>query len=135
MKLSALSLLAAAALSLGCAGPQPVPLLNGQATPAAEGTVQAVPGPNGNTHIDVLVRHLAPPEKVAPSGKVYVVWVQAPGGPPQNIGALRLDENLTGRLSSVTPLQAFTLFVSPEQSPVETMPQGPRVLSAQVSPR
>jgi hypothetical protein len=109
--------------------------VSGSAAPAAEGTVRALPGPNGNTHIDVLVRHLAPPEKVFPAAKVYVVWVQAPGGPPQNVGALRLDDDLTGRLSTVTPLQAFTLVVTPEQSPVETVPQGPRVLTAQVSPR
>jgi len=126
--------LALAPLLAACGGPAPVPLLNAPRTPAAQGTVVARVGENGNTRLVVEVKHLAYPERVAPDAKVYVVWVQPQGGgPAQNVGALRLGDDLTGRLETVTPHPAFVVKVTAENAPTATEPRGPEVLQAQVA--
>lgn len=130
-------LLPAFALAVGglaaCAGPSPLPMLNSSQTPAARGTVLAEAAENGNTRLIVEVKHLAPPENVAPSAKVYVVWVQPQGAPPQNVGALRVNDDLTGRLQTVTAFASFQVMVTAEELPTATAPRGPQVLSAIVA--
>ena len=139
MKSSALRwlvLLACPALSAApsaCGGPAAIPMVSSPQTPAAQGTVAAAPAPNGNTRLSVEVKHLALPERVAPGAKVYVVWVVPHGGPPQNVGALRVDENLTGRLDTVTAQPSFEVLVTAEDYPAATTPRGPRVLAAVVA--
>lgn len=124
--------LALAALLAACAGSQETPLVGSPAAPAAEGFVTAAPAENGNTRLTVRVKHLAFPERISPGAKVYVVWVQSGGGPPQNVGALTVNQDLSGRLETVTPLVAFQVFVSAEPFPTTTVPQGPRILTGTV---
>ncbi len=116
-----------------CGGPAPVPMINAPQAPAAQGSVLAQAAENGNTRITVEVKHLAPPERLNPTAKVYVVWVQPPGGPPQNVGALRVDAELTGRLVTVTAFATFDVLVTAEEFPTTTMPRGPQVLSAVIT--
>ena len=87
--------------------------------PAATGTVEAKTGPNGNMRIKVMVEHLAPPSRLRPGATTYVVWAKlgAQDAPPQNLGALRVNDNLSGSLETVTPFQVFSIFLSPEPSP------------------
>ena len=81
--------------------------------PAAEGQVKFAPTKNGNTSVDVSVKHLAHPERLNPPASTYVVWIQrAADAAPQNIGALKVDDQLNGELRTVTPLGAFDLFVT-----------------------
>ena len=116
-----------------CAGPTPVPMLTAPQTPAAQGTVVAEAAENGNTRLTVEVKHLAPPERVAPGAKVYVVWAQPQGSGPQNVGALRVGGDLTGRLVTITPFASFQVLVTAEEFPTATAPRGPTVLSAMVA--
>lgn len=83
---------------------------------AGEGTVEAKDGDNGNTEIDVRVKHLAAPAKVAADASVYVVWIRPATGRIQNVGALEVDDELVGRLKTTTPHRAFKLTVTPEPS-------------------
>lgn len=117
----------------GGGGSRTLSLVNSPQTPAAQGTVTARFDENGNTRLALEVKHLAPPERVWPSARVSVVWVQAPDGTVHNVGALKVGDNLTGRLETVTPLQDFDLFVTVEELPAVTYPKGPRVLSALVA--
>src|SRR5688572_13645867 len=55
---------------------------------SGEGTVQAKAGENGNTNLEVRVKHLSPPSKVADDASVYVVWIKPRNGDIQNVGAL-----------------------------------------------
>jgi hypothetical protein len=130
--LASLALASTAGLS-ACGGPSAVPMLNAPQTPAAQGSVVARAAENGNTKLTVEVKHLAAPEKVSPGAKVYVVWVQPQGGPPQNVGALRVDDSLTGHLETVTAHPSFEVRVTAEEFPAATMPRGPVVLSAVVA--
>lgn len=123
-----------AALAGACAGPSPeVRMVTSPDIPAAEGVVRATAGENGNTQLRVFVRHLAPPEKVRPDATTYVVWVQPPDGPPQNMGALAVDADLRGSLTTVTPLRSFDVFITLERSPTVTAPSARNLLSASVA--
>jgi hypothetical protein len=108
-------------------------MIAGDKTPAAHGTVTVKTGSNGNARVTVNVKDLAQPDALTPPEHTYVVWVQPPGKSPRNIGALQVDKNLTGQLSTDTPFHAFKIFITAENYPQITAPQGPRVLSAQVS--
>ena len=101
--------------------------------PAASGELTTEEGDNGNLKLAIEVKHLAAPEKVQPGAKAYVVWVEAAGATPQNVGALRLDEDNTGRLDTTTPHHRFNLAITAEEEPTTALPKGPRVLSAAVA--
>ena len=122
------------ALATGCAGPSPeVRMVSSPDIPAAQGTVRATAGENGNTRLSVFVRHLAPPEKVRAGATTYVVWVEPPGGEPQNMGALKVDEDLRGSLTTVTPLKSFGVFITVEKSATAQEPSDQNLLSASVA--
>lgn len=99
------------------------------AMPSAEGMVRLGPTTNDNTSIDLTVEHLAKPERLTPPASVYVVWTKpAEAEEAQNIGALKVDEELTGRLTTVSPLHSFELFVTAEPNAQVTEPSGDPLL-------
>ena len=97
--------------------------------PAAEGAAKFGKAKNDNTSVDVTVKHLAHPEKLTPPANNYVVWLRAgKGAPAQNIGALTVDKNLVGKLSTVTALHSFDLFVTAEAAGPVQQPTGQPLL-------
>jgi hypothetical protein len=62
-----------------------------------------------------------------------VVWVEREGAAPQNVGALRVGEDKSGQLETVTPHHRFTLAITAEEAATTDLPKGPRVLSAVVA--
>jgi len=111
-------------------GPQPME--SASSVPASEGTVKATLGDNGNTNLSIRVKHLAPPFKVQPDATVYVVWIQQPDQPRQNIGALTLNKDLEGRLDTVTPFRRFSVMVTPEPGGQVDQPSHEAVFTASV---
>lgn len=114
-----------------CANQGPLMLVASQDIPAAAGTVKVKATDDGNSQIELEVQHLALPEKVNPGATVYVVWVSGPevGAEQHNMGALKVDENLKGSLTTITPLKAFNLSVTAEPSQASTMPTGRMLLT------
>jgi hypothetical protein len=118
----------------GCATAR-VPLSSTRDVPAAQGTVMTSMTKNNNTAIDVRVKHLADPGKVESGATTYVVWARPEGsGQPRNLGALKVGDDLTGQLKTVTPYSGFELFITAEPSAQVTSPQGQELLSAYVPP-
>jgi len=99
--------------------------------PAAEGTVRLHKTKNGNVEIKLKVKHLAPAARITPGASVFVVWARglAPGSEAQNLGALKVDKNLNGKLTAVTSMASFDLFITCEQSQTVTYPQAPELLA------
>jgi hypothetical protein len=108
-------------------------MITSAGSPAAEGTVQATKADNDNTKIEVRVKHLAAPSKLADDASVYVVWIQPGKGDVQNVGALEVDKDLVGKLQTTTPHKAFTLTVTPEPSARMAAPTHKPVFSAEVN--
>lgn len=121
--------LAVAALLAGCASRPTMKMESGERIPAAEGHVAAKQGDNGNTKVQVAVKHLAKPEQVEEEASTYVVWAQdANGGDVYNLGALQLNDNLEGKLDTITPLKRFDVFVTAEPVATTRYPSGYKAL-------
>jgi hypothetical protein len=121
-------------LLAGCA--QTTWALQGSPTnPAAEGELKVAEGDNGNTKLELRVKHLTQPAKIAPGTTSYVVWIEPLEGDkhPSNVGALKVDDNLEGRLDTVTPMHSFAVYVTPEASTTVNSPTGAKVLSQDVN--
>ena len=112
----------------------PAQMTTGPSVLGAEGQVKVADGPNGNTLVNILIHHLAAPEKVSPGATVYVAWVQASeGGSQQNVGQIQLDSNQSGRLDTVTSFKNFTVIVTAEPVATAATPTGNPVLSTKIS--
>jgi hypothetical protein len=118
-----------------CAGPKEAPMVSNSTIPAAESTVKVDTNENGNTTFELTVKHLALPQRVDPKATVYVVWLRGRDSAvrAQNMGALKVDDNLNGSYSGITPLRDFELFVTAEASVTGTSPTGQALLHTNVS--
>lgn len=97
--------------------------------PAAEGSARFSATKNDNTRIALKVKHLAHPERLTPPASHYVVWTRATkDAAAQNIGALVVDDDLTGTLDTETPLHSFELLVTAEGSGQVQTPSGEPLL-------
>ena len=124
-----LVLLLSGGLAAACAAAT-LPLGSSSEIPAAQGKVSLKNTKNGNVQIKLSVKHLAPPGRIIPGATVFVVWARglAPGAGAQNLGALRVDKNLNGKLTAVTAMSSFDLFVTCEQSQTAALPATPELL-------
>ena len=108
-----------------------IPLGSSSQVPAAEGKVRLHKTKNGNVEIKLKVKHLAPAGRITPGASVFVVWARglAPGDQAQNLGALKVDKNLNGKLTAGTSMSSFDLFITCEQSQTVTYPEAPELLA------
>lgn len=122
-------------VAVSCAGARPLRLTSSPDIPAAQSTDKISTTDNGNTKIDLVVEHLAAPGRVNPHATVYVVWASGneAGAQPQNLGALKVDDNLEGSISAVTPLRSFDLYITAEPSQMSTTPTGKTLLYTTVA--
>lgn len=116
----------------GSSAPKQTMLTSAENT-SGEGTVQAKAGSNGNTEMEVRVKHLSSPSKVAADASVYVVWIQPRNAEIQNVGALEVDDDLVGKLNTTTPHRAFTVTVTPEPSARMASPTHKAVFTSEVN--
>lgn len=110
-----------------------VNLMPGADAPAAQGAVKYKTGGNGNVELQIDTRSLAPPDSLLPPENVYVVWIEPPGRSAQNLGRLKINGKEQADLSAETPFKRFHVFITAEHNQQIQTPQGPTVLSADVS--
>jgi len=116
-----------------CGGSQTTTLTAADSAPAAQGTAKASIGDNGNTTLDVEVKHLAPPDRISKDAKFYVVWAKpSDGGAIQNLGMLRVDNDRKGDLTTKTALRDFTVLVTPESSGSVSRPSEASVMTTEI---
>ncbi len=117
-----------------CASSSQMKVAGGVETPAAQGEVKLGTTDNGNTSVQFMVKHLAPPVRMSPGATVYLVWVRPlePGSSATSLGAMQLNDNLEGSIDAVTPLRAFDIFVTAEAMQTATWPSGKELLSQRV---
>ena len=100
------------------------------AVPAATASGKISKDRNGNTTVDFQVRNLAPPERLTPSRKFDVVWIQPPGQAPENRGQLALDKKLSGKKKITTPHKDFDVFITAEDTITGAFPAGEQIMRA-----
>jgi hypothetical protein len=104
------------------------------AVPAATAKGKVSKNRNNNTVVEFSVRNLAPPERLTPPRKFYVVWIQPPGQFPENRGQLVIDgSKLSGKKTIATPHREFDIFITAEDALTGTIPTGEQIMRA--SPR
>lgn len=107
-------------------------LTNTGLTPAAMGKVNTDNDRNGNTGVEVEVKHMATPQSLTPSKTAYIVWVQPRGKEPEVLGALRVNSDLEGSLKASTPYKDFDIFITAEDNPRPDAPSGMVILKGTV---
>lgn len=107
-------------------------LTNTGATPAAEGKVITDNDRNGNTGVEVQVKHMASPDALTPPKTAYVVWIQVRGKDPEILGLLRVNADLEGSLRATTPYKDFDIFITAETNPKPDMPSDMSILKGSV---
>jgi hypothetical protein len=112
---------------LGCAAKTPIP--SSSVVPAATGITIVTTDANNNTKIELKVEHLAHPQNLEPPKSVYVVWVVTSENHKFNLGQLKLDNNLNGEITGITPFKAFRLIVTAEDFATVTQPSTEVVMS------
>ena len=107
-------------------------LVNTGATPAAMGKVITDTDRNGNTGVEVQVKHMATPESLTPAKNSYVVWIQARGKEPEVLGLIRVNSDLAGSLRATTPYKDFDIFITAEDNPKPDQPSTMTILKGTV---
>lgn len=107
-------------------------LTNTGLTPAAEGKVVTSTDRNGNTEVEVQVKHVARPQALTPPRQSYLVWVQPRGMQPQLLGALRVNEDLEGSLKATTTYKDFDVLVTAEDNLKTETPSSTVILKGTV---
>ena len=118
-----LALLVAGSMTTANAA-RPFPLGSSPEIPAARGEVRLQTTRNGNVQIKLRVENPAPAGRIIPGAEVFVLWARglAAGSEAQNLGALKVDGNLNGRITAITPMPTFDLFITCEQSQTAIVP-------------
>ena len=102
--------------------------------PAATGKAHLDKDRNGNLQLKLEVEHLAKPGALTPAKQNYVVWIQPRGKDVQNMGALKVNDNLKGSFEGTVPREDFEVFITAEDNATAEMPSGPKLLRAEVQP-
>lgn len=119
------------ALLAGCASKEDMVASN--VVPAARGQVKVDSDDNNNSEVTVKVEHLAPADRVYPGATNYVVWIQPAGADTfQNVGALRVNEDLEGTHKTTVPYKDFRVIVTPEMGNMAQAPTGPTIFDQRV---
>src|SRR5262249_46141995 len=100
--------------------------------PSATGKVKVANEKDGNTKVKVEVAHLAPPASVFDEASTYVVWLKPETGDAQNVGVLKLDNNLKGELETRTAFKDFSVIVTAEKDANVTIPSPHSVMNTQI---
>ncbi len=87
--------------------------------PSAEGKVKVSEDGNANYKIDLDVMRLVEPERLTPSKKYYIVWMETQNSSAKNIGNLdtssgMFSKTLKSSLETVTPFKPEGFFITAE---------------------
>jgi hypothetical protein len=107
-------------------------LTNTGAAPAAEGKVITSTDRNGNTEVDVRVKHMATPQSLTPAKQSYMVWVQPRGKEAELLGALRVNSDLEGSLKASTTNKDFDVLITAEDDAKPATPSSTVILKGTV---
>ena len=108
-------------------------LTNTGVAPAAEGKIITDNDRNGNTGIEIHVKHMATPQSLMPPKQNYLVWVQPRGKDPELLGALRVNNNLEGSLKAATSYKDFEVLITAEDNMKPDTPSSAVILKGTVA--
>ncbi|MDP4290392.1 MAG: hypothetical protein Q8908_04855 [Bacteroidota bacterium] len=90
--------------------------------PSASASVTIKTDKNKNYNLNVVVKHMAGPERLTPPRQNYVVWIGTTEKGNMNMGRLSISKGLTGSVKVVTPFKPNVVFISAEDDSGVTTP-------------
>jgi hypothetical protein len=98
---------------------QKISFLTSSVVPAARGTVKVKVDDNKNHTIQIVLLNLAEPERLSPSKKIYMVWMETDQGETKNIGRIMTDsgtfsKTLKADFKTVTSFTPVKIFITGE---------------------
>ncbi|MEZ4450001.1 MAG: hypothetical protein R3B09_11025 [Nannocystaceae bacterium] len=106
----------------------------GAPTYAAQAKISVKLNKTGNRILRVELLHLAPPQKIDPTYRAYVVWIAVPGEPITRAGAVEYnDRRRRGILLATTPHPKFEVVVTIETTTTPSQPSQKEILRKLVS--
>ena len=107
---------------------------NSAIVPAAQGSIKINKDNNENYAVDLVVRHLSPPDRLVESKNLYVVWANTRHNGVRNMGQLKsshgfFSKELKGNLKTVTTFEPISFFITAEQAADIQYPEGQVVLT------
>jgi hypothetical protein len=131
-RLSVLLFVLAAVSTAGCASRYKVDAE--PPTYAAKAKIKVKVNRDDNREMDMEVEHLAPPKRVDPTLKGYVVWIKVPGHAIVKAGILDYnDRRRRGTLTATTPHPKFEVIISMESDLSVASPSSRVILSQLVA--
>lgn len=93
--------------------------------PSTSGFVEVIDDDDDGAELEVVLKHLHPPESLQPELKHYVVWLAGPTGAPIRMGVLAYDQDAReGKLPITSTTRIFTITVTAETSEKPAKPDG-----------
>ncbi len=131
---SGMFMVAAIVFFASCA--QTVKFQNSSVVPAAQGNVKVKQDDNNNYRIVVSIKDLADIERLDPSKKTYVVWMETRQGNTENIGQLKssssiLSSQKKATLETVSSYEPLRVFVTAEHGTNVRYPDNQVILSTE----
>jgi hypothetical protein len=128
--------LSMAAMLVGCGGPNKYTVRGTAIAPGTDAKIVAdVKKESSMTQLQITAENLAPPERLAPDGKMFVLWTMGPKRKWHRVGALNYREG--DRKASIegvsVPVTQFELQVTVESTPDPESPSSNVVISQQVN--
>jgi len=116
LSLASMTALAGTALA-GCVqASQRYPLLTAADAQGATGSLEVERIEGGEKLVIIELDKLAPPERIGPGMREFVVWVEAEDGSRVRAGVLRYDRaRKAGNLMATTTLPRFTVKITGER--------------------
>lgn len=106
--------------------------LSSSVVPAATGKVSVKRDKNSNYLIKVNVRNLAPPDRLTPPQRTYIVWMESDRNTIKKLGLLEPSSKaLDASLSTTAVANPNRIFVTAESSPEIQYPGGTEVLATE----
>lgn len=101
--------------------------------PGADGSVKVKKDDNGNHAIDIVIRNLADPQRLALPQNTYVVWMESDNG-LKNLGQLKSETGLLSKarkaeMETVTPYKPTRIYITAESDGNVQTPGNQVVLS------
>ena len=89
--------------------------------PSAQGKVALGKDENKNTTLELRVRDLAPPDRLTPPKKVYVVWIETKDNGMKNLGQLNARRR-DSYLKALSPFEPVRVFITAEDNAATSEP-------------
>ncbi len=131
-----LALLVAGAVLVGCGGPLKYTVKGAAKAPEVDAKIVAeVKADASMTTLQITAEHLAPPDRLASDGKVFVVWTKGDKPKWHRVGALKYEEgSRQGSIEGASvPVTAFDLQITVEKDAAPDLPSSDVVISQHVN--